>query len=658
MIAQPIDYLLIVWFALAALSTAYVAYDQFRNNPEPTVMRWGFILVTLYMGPLGLLLYVLADKEPRPGEHERFTSPLWKQGVGSTIHCVAGDATGIILAAVVTAALGLPMWVDLIVEYVAGFSFGLFIFQSLFMKEMMGGTYWENVRKTFLPEFISMNAMMAGMAPVMSLLMMGRDMRAMEPTELVFWGVMSLGVMVGFGTAYPVNVWMVKRGLKHGLMTERKPGSRFDLNAENGDGHGSMDAHSAGEKTSPMQMPAGEGHGGHDMEARGASAAKAGGIGKSKPAGHAGMSSDATVPQMAAVAGVMTLMLFAGLIVPGFFVNLSLSARDVGGAIMPPGMITDFDTPAAAMLDMSAVRPRDVGYRAPRDARGDQVLRPREEGGVKVFDIEASVIRWNILPGVTVDAYAYNRQIPGPRLELTQGDRVRVNFRNELPETATIHWHGLIVPNGMDGPAEITQPPVPKGGTYAYEFTVEQTGTYFYHSHDHPDRTQALGLYGALLIAPKEPAGEVRADLDYTIQLQEWLKREWLTYPAMLMEGALPNYFTINGKAYPDTDTIRMRVGQTVKLRFIGTNNNFVHPMHVHGGPFQVVARDGETMPESARFLADTVNVGPGQRYDVIWTARRPGKWLVHCHIPHHTANNNVEEKGGGGLTMVIEVAP
>ena len=126
----------------------------------------------------------------------------------------------------------------------------------------------------------------------------------------------------------------------------------------------------------------------------------------------------------------------------------------------------------------------------------------------------------------------------------------------------------------------------------------------------------------------------------------------------MLMEGALPNYFTINGKAYPDTDTIRMKVGQTVKLRFIGTNNNFVHPMHVHGGPFDVVARDGETIPESARFKADTVNVGPGQRYDVIWTAQRPGKWLVHCHIPHHTANNNVEEKGGGGLTMVIEVAP
>jgi FtsP/CotA-like multicopper oxidase with cupredoxin domain len=98
-------------------------------------------------------------------------------------------------------------------------------------------------------------------------------------------------------------------------------------------------------------------------------------------------------------------------------------------------------------------------------------------------------------------------------------------------------------------------------------------------------------------------------------------------------------------------------VGQTVKLRFIGSNNNFIHPMHVHGGPFTVVARDGENLSENARFLADTVNVGPGQRYDVFWKARRPGKWLIHCHIPHHTTNNNTEHQGGGGLTMIIDVA-
>ena len=199
-------------------------------------MKWGFVLVTLYMGPIGLLLYVMADKEPQPGAHEEFVKPLWKQGVGSTIHCVAGDATGIILAAVVTATLGLPMWIDLIVEYMAGFSFGLFIFQSLFIKNMMGGTYWDNVKKSFMPEFISMNAMMAGMAPVMTLLMMGRDMRAMEPTELLFWGVMSLGVIAGFAVTYPVNFWMVSRRIKHGLMTQREeahaPGIAADDSAD------------------------------------------------------------------------------------------------------------------------------------------------------------------------------------------------------------------------------------------------------------------------------------------------------------------------------------------------------------------------------------------------------------------------------------------
>src|SRR5260370_9588987 len=218
---RPVDYFLVVWFALAAVSTAYVAWDQYRNNPEPTVMKWGFILVTLYMGPLGLLLYVLADKEPRPGEHEKVIQALWKQGAGSTIHCVAGDATGIILAAAITSTLGFAMWIDLIVEYATGFAFGLFIFQSLFMKSMMGGTYWENVRKSFLPEFISMNFMMAGMAPVMSFLMMGRDMRAMQPTELLFWGGMSLGVMASFALAYPPNASLIPPRLRHALMTER-----------------------------------------------------------------------------------------------------------------------------------------------------------------------------------------------------------------------------------------------------------------------------------------------------------------------------------------------------------------------------------------------------------------------------------------------------
>ncbi len=342
MLIQPIDYFLVVWFVLAIASTLYVGIDQYRNNPEPAVMKWGFILVTLYMGPLGLLIYVLADKEPRPGEHEEFVKPLWKQGVGSAIHCVAGDATGIILAAAITAALGLPMWLDLIVEYSTGFAFGLFIFQSLFMKSMMGGTYWENVRRSFLPEFISMNFVMAGMGPTMSFLMMGRDMRAMEPTQLLFWGVMSLGVIVGFTTAYPANVWLVAKGLKHGLMTVRSA----TKNAHTEHQHAS---HGAAH------------HGGH------------------------GMAPTATRPQVLAWSGVSLFILAVGLSAPANWLNLNLSARDVGGVIMPPGMIMGRDAPAGAMRDMAAVDPNKVTASFALEAKGDQELPFRLENGVKIF---------------------------------------------------------------------------------------------------------------------------------------------------------------------------------------------------------------------------------------------------------------------------------
>lgn len=219
-----VDVVLLVWFALTAVSVAYVAWDAWRNNPELTVMKWGWVLVTLYLGPVALMLYVLSCKEPFPGTHERFIKPLWKQSLGSVIHCVAGDATGIIVAATITGLLGLPMAIDLVIEYIAGFGFGLFIFQSLFMKDMMGGSYRAAVRHSIVPEWLSMNFMMAGMFPTMVALMMGRDMRAMEPTQLVFWGAMSAAVGVGLLVAYPVNVWMVDKGLKHGMGTQRALG--------------------------------------------------------------------------------------------------------------------------------------------------------------------------------------------------------------------------------------------------------------------------------------------------------------------------------------------------------------------------------------------------------------------------------------------------
>jgi FtsP/CotA-like multicopper oxidase with cupredoxin domain len=378
--------------------------------------------------------------------------------------------------------------------------------------------------------------------------------------------------------------------------------------------------------------------------------------------GHSGMhvmGTDVTRPQIAAVSILTLLALIAGLLWSAHYGNLTLGVHDVQGAVMAPGMIMTRDTPGESMRDMAAVDPNTISFTAPADARGDQELAPRIEDGVKVFDLEASVIEWNILPDEPVLAYAFNQQVPGPRIRVTEGDRVRINVTNHLPESTTVHWHGLVLPNPMDGAAEITQEPIAPGETFTYEFVTEQRGTYFYHSHDHIDRQQALGLYGALIIDPRDPADyPYDYDRELIVQLQELLEREGYSWPSMPMDGGQPNYFTINGKAFPETETVHMRVGETLLVRFIGTNSGFIHPMHIHGGPFRIVETDGNPVPPEGQWVKDTVNVGPGERYDVLWEAREPGKWLLHCHIAHHTTNNNVETDGGGGLMLIIEVAP
>lgn len=334
------------------------------------------------------------------------------------------------------------------------------------------------------------------------------------------------------------------------------------------------------------------------------------------------------------------------------------SVSRMGNMIMPPGMIMTADMTDEQMRDMAAVDLTKVAYTAPAEMRGGQPLAPMMDGTVKVFAFDVSIIRWNILPNRQVAAYAFNRQVPGPLIRVVEGDRLRIVVTNNLPEGTSVHWHGLIVPNAMDGPAGITQSPIAPGGTFTYEFDVRQRGTYFYHSHKDADRQQALGMYGALIIDPKGAETAPKADLDVPIQLGEWTVKQGYTFPAMPMEGLLPNYFTINGKAYPATDTITVARGQTVRFRFIGTNSESIHPMHIHGGPFKIVETDGNRVPEAAQIEKDTVNVGPGERYDVLWTAREPGRWLLHCHINHHTTNDNTEQDGAGGLTMVINVTP
>jgi hypothetical protein len=215
---------LIIWFLLTLLSVVYVAYDLITNTPEMKVMKWGWVMVTLYTGVFGLVIYVFSCREPAPYTHEKFIAPLWKQTVGSAIHCMAGDATGVIVAAFITSQLNLPMGIDCVLEYIAGFAFGLFIFQALFMKDMFGGSYMEAVSKTWYPELLSMNFVMAGMLPVM-IILMSRDPLNMEVASLRFWGIMSLASLVGGIFAFPVNWWLVKNKLKHGMGTERALGN-------------------------------------------------------------------------------------------------------------------------------------------------------------------------------------------------------------------------------------------------------------------------------------------------------------------------------------------------------------------------------------------------------------------------------------------------
>jgi hypothetical protein len=259
---------------------------------------------------------------------------------------VAGDATGIILAAVITARLGLPMWIDLIVEYVAGFAFGLFIFQSLFMKSMMGGTYWANVRKTFLPEFISMNFMIQHGASH-ELSHDGTRHAGDGADRAALLGCHVARSDRRFCKCLSLECLAVARRLKHGLMTERTRGSRFDLEKRHGASAQTDGTHSE--------------HADHVPHLGG---------GEHATGSHHVMESDATPAQRTALAAVSFLMLVAGMVAPANWVNLRLSARDVGGAIMPPGMIMDRNTPAEAMLDMAAVDPRDVVARLGLEARG------------------------------------------------------------------------------------------------------------------------------------------------------------------------------------------------------------------------------------------------------------------------------------------------
>ena len=213
---------MLLWFILTAAALLFVAID-IRTTPESPVLKWGFVLVTAYTGVVGALLYVLGCREPLPGLHERYVAARWRQALGSAMHCVAGDGVGILAGAVLASILGLAGPAEVILEYVLGFAFGWAIFQALFMRDMAGGSYRRSLATTFVPELLSMNLLMAGMIPTVTILR-AHVPHAADPAFPAFWFTMSMGLLVGLLVAYPINWWLVVNHLKHGMMTIRPAG--------------------------------------------------------------------------------------------------------------------------------------------------------------------------------------------------------------------------------------------------------------------------------------------------------------------------------------------------------------------------------------------------------------------------------------------------
>jgi FtsP/CotA-like multicopper oxidase with cupredoxin domain len=301
-----------------------------------------------------------------------------------------------------------------------------------------------------------------------------------------------------------------------------------------------------------------------------------------------------------------------------------LTAKDASGGTTAPNPATAAATAAAAAEAMDKMHEAGIkAFPAKTAGKGNQVLEPRIEKGVKVFDITASVIKWETAPGQSVEAWAYNEQVPGPQIRVREGDRVRMNVTNKLTESTAVHFHGLELPNNMDGVPFITQKPIKPGETFVYEFTVPEGnhGSHMYHSHHNAAKQVGLGLLGAFIVAPRNPAAIEKADVDYVMILNDG------------MHG-----YTLNGKGFPATEPVKTKKGQKLRLRFMN-EGMMIHPMHLHGMHMTVIAKDGWAQP--APWKCDTLNIAPGERWDVIVNCNNPGVWAFHCHILPHAESDH-----------------
>ncbi len=246
----------------------------------------------------------------------------------------------------------------------------------------------------------------------------------------------------------------------------------------------------------------------------------------------------------------------------------------------------------------------------------DNKLKPAEKDGFKVFEVTCKDIKWEIEPGKAVEAMSYNGIVPGPEIRITEGDKVRVVCKNEMKQSTSIHFHGVLLPNAMDGVPYITQPPIKTGETFTYEFTAKNPGSHMYHSHHNAAEQVTKGLMAPFIIEPKDKSKEPKVDGDYTM---------------ILNDSGIG--LTINGKSFPYTQPIVAKLGQKIRIRYMN-EGLLIHPMHLHGLPQLVTHKDGYALPQP--YLCDTLNIAPGERYDVLVDCTEPGAWAFHCHILTH----------------------
>jgi hypothetical protein len=263
--------------------------------------------------------------------------------------------------------------------------------------------------------------------------------------------------------------------------------------------------------------------------------------------------------------------------------------------------------------------------------------------GVKVFHLTCEEVWHEFIPktedneAVRAQCWGFNGQVHGPTIECVEGDRIRVYVTNKLPEATAIHWHGIILPSGMDGVGGLNQKPIEPGETYKYEFTIWQHGTFMYHSH-HDEMTQmALGLLGMVVVHPRT-SKEPLPDRDFVYLLSEWRLDPGTTRPNP-NEMTEFNLLTLNGKSYPGTTPMIIQQGDRVRIRIGNLSAMDHHPIHFHGHFWWVTETDGGVIPETARWPENTVLVPVGTTRTVEWIANNPGDWAFHCHMTHHVMN-------------------